>query len=468
MNLKQKDSILITDSKVIKLLNKPLIRDIINCLSDSPKTATEISTLVTFPKDKIYYHIKNLIKHDILYISDIKKINGVDQKMFFPRSKNFITNSNTEKVKNTTPYYAETKDDKKIIKNVENNNKDIKYKIKRSINRRRRIERRTTFRRQYIVRRVSTKIGFKGNEKREKIDRRINIEQRVQINRRQVFDRRITKEKNNETNTGNVSSKKDKITKNRSIPFKNYLLKMRGVKEAISFVYDGYFVSVLHCKLSKIGFEVYSCNKYKLPFVQKDFTIHTLPEFIISILDQIFTKEKLKKIFLSISSDHYQYEMTYAFNKKQNNKKFITNIFKSFSLDQKDILSDIKKVKSGQSSIIYSKNKQLITEDVTRLKKFGINLRYNTSIPKSIYNLFKYYNLNDGKSNTLLCYIGNQKTHIILCQNKTIIGSSDFPKGLHFFLKRLMSISTKSSIGDQIYFDAAHYLSFYGIGAGRK
>jgi len=82
MNLKQKDSILITDSKVIKLLNKPLIRDIINCLSDSPKTATEISTLVTFPKDKIYYHIKNLIKHDILYISDIKKINGVDQKMF--------------------------------------------------------------------------------------------------------------------------------------------------------------------------------------------------------------------------------------------------------------------------------------------------------------------------------------------------------------------------------------------------
>ena len=54
-------------------------------------------------------------------------------------------------------------------------------------------------------------------------------------------------------------------------------------------------------------------------------------------------------------------------------------------------------------------------------------------------------------------------TYIILCQNKTIIGSSDFPKGLHFS-KKINEYFHKIINRDQIYFDAAHYLSFYGIG----
>ena len=91
MNFKKTDKVFITDKKVIKLLNKPLISDILNCLSDKPKTATEIALLVSFPKDKIYYHIKNLISYDILYISNVRKVNGVDQKTFFPTSKKFIT-----------------------------------------------------------------------------------------------------------------------------------------------------------------------------------------------------------------------------------------------------------------------------------------------------------------------------------------------------------------------------------------
>ena len=67
MKFKQTDKVHITDLKVIKLLNKPLIRDILYCLIETPKTATEISTSISFPKDKIYYHIKNLISCNIFF-----------------------------------------------------------------------------------------------------------------------------------------------------------------------------------------------------------------------------------------------------------------------------------------------------------------------------------------------------------------------------------------------------------------
>ena len=464
MKLKQTDKVLITDAKVIKLLNKPLIRDILNCLSESPKTATEISNSVSFPKDKIYYHIKNLISYDILYISNIIKINGVDQKTFFPTSKNFITDPI---IKNTIKK-DQTEDEALIGKENPKNlsNDDIKTSevITRKIQRRRRIERRVVFRRQHISRRNTTKNNFKGYERRKNHEQRINLDQRIQIERREIFDRRVNDQTDNNYKDKNSFSKNPKQDKNISIPVKNYLLKMRGVKNAISFVYDGNFVTVLHCKLSKIGFEIYSSNKYKVPFIEKDFTIHSLPDFIINIIDQIIYDNKKGKIFISIHSEYHQYEMTYLTKSKGENKKIINKIFKSFSLEKENVISDNKSDKSGYTSVIYTKNKQLVTEDVSKLKKHGINVSYNTSIPKIIYNLYSYYNLNEKNNLTLLCYIGNEKTHITICKNKTILGSSEFPKGLNFFLKRLMGISTKSLIGDQIYFDAAHYLSFYGMG----
>jgi len=463
MKFKQTDKVHITDLKVIKLLNKPLIRDILYCLIETPKTATEISTSISFPKDKIYYHIKNLISYNILYIANIKRVNGVDQKTFFPTSKNFITvpiEKNTltkDKIKNERP-----------IVEIDSNTSDISVNkpskvLDRKLQRRRRIERRVVFRRNYILRRNSTKRSFKGFERRKNYERRIKIDQRIQIDRREIFDRRFNNKNDNEYNSNKKTLNKNKKNKNLSIPFKNYLLKMRGVKDAISFVYDGNFVNVLHCKLSNNGFEIYSYHNYKVPFIEKDFTIHTFPEFIFNIIDQINTTRNVRKLFISVHSEKYQYEMTYLMNKKDGNKKVLKNITKNFSLKKEDIIIDNKNDNTGQTSIIYTKNKKIVTEEFSKLKENGININYNTSIPKIIYNLYTYYNLNEGKNFTLLCYIGNDKTHIIICKNKTIIGSSEFPKGLNFFIKRLMGISTKSSIGDQIYFDAAHYLSFYGL-----
>ncbi len=55
----QKQVLEIDDLSVIKIFEKPFTKQIINCFDDAPKTASEISHAVAFPKDKIYYHLKN-------------------------------------------------------------------------------------------------------------------------------------------------------------------------------------------------------------------------------------------------------------------------------------------------------------------------------------------------------------------------------------------------------------------------
>ena len=89
MNIDQKNIIIVNDPKTVKLLKKQLIKKILACFNNTPKTATQISNTVSFPKDKIYYHIKNLIAKNILYVVDTKKIKGIDQKEFLPTAKEF-------------------------------------------------------------------------------------------------------------------------------------------------------------------------------------------------------------------------------------------------------------------------------------------------------------------------------------------------------------------------------------------
>ena len=54
MNTEQKNIIIVDDPKVVKLLEKQLIKKILACFNNSPKTASQISNTVSFPKDKIY------------------------------------------------------------------------------------------------------------------------------------------------------------------------------------------------------------------------------------------------------------------------------------------------------------------------------------------------------------------------------------------------------------------------------
>ena len=58
------DNKVVHDPKVIKILQKDITKRILDCFNDEPKTASQIANSISFPKDKIYYHIKNLIAFD--------------------------------------------------------------------------------------------------------------------------------------------------------------------------------------------------------------------------------------------------------------------------------------------------------------------------------------------------------------------------------------------------------------------
>ena len=90
MSLTQKKVLNIEDRKVIKVLEKPFTRQILNVFDKNPLTASEIAKAISFPKDKIHYHIKKLCSLELLYITDAEIIKGIEQKKFLPTAKHFI------------------------------------------------------------------------------------------------------------------------------------------------------------------------------------------------------------------------------------------------------------------------------------------------------------------------------------------------------------------------------------------
>ena len=106
MNKLQKDLIVISDSKVIKVYKKPITKKILNSFSEIPKSASEISKTISFPKEKIYYHIKNLLKHDLLIIASANVVKGIEQKMYLPAAKVFkVSIKGSIKKEKTSDYY---------------------------------------------------------------------------------------------------------------------------------------------------------------------------------------------------------------------------------------------------------------------------------------------------------------------------------------------------------------------------
>ncbi len=84
MSQKQKQVLKLNDPKVIKAIQKPFARQIIECFYKTPLTASEVAEAVSFPKDKIYYHIKKLLAIDILYIAESEKVKGIEQSKYLP------------------------------------------------------------------------------------------------------------------------------------------------------------------------------------------------------------------------------------------------------------------------------------------------------------------------------------------------------------------------------------------------
>ena len=90
MSQKQKQVFKINDQKVKKAIQKPFAKQIIECFYKTPLTASEVAEAVSFPKDKIYYHIKKLIALDILFIAESEIVKGIEQNKYLPIAQNII------------------------------------------------------------------------------------------------------------------------------------------------------------------------------------------------------------------------------------------------------------------------------------------------------------------------------------------------------------------------------------------
>ncbi|MFL3006372.1 MAG: hypothetical protein ACJZ10_00040 [Candidatus Neomarinimicrobiota bacterium] len=222
-----KDKKVVHDSRAIKILQKDITKKILDCFNQEPKTASQIANSISFPKDKIYYHIKNLISFDILFIANKTIVKGIEQKSFFPTAKEFLTNSldariDSHKIKDQSLINISTKETNKGIKSYSSNKKRNSRKINE---RRRNLDRRILARRSLNhKRRVKITNNFL-NDMRSGIERRVNSETRTFENRRTLIDRRILLNSFQSSKLKTSGSSSAKRMKTRSKEFTNTLLK---------------------------------------------------------------------------------------------------------------------------------------------------------------------------------------------------------------------------------------------------
>ena len=84
-----KDIIRINNIKLLKVISDPTRKMIIDVLYDNPLTASEIAEKISYPKDKIYYHIKKLQSNGILIIAESQVVKGITQNKFINAAKKF-------------------------------------------------------------------------------------------------------------------------------------------------------------------------------------------------------------------------------------------------------------------------------------------------------------------------------------------------------------------------------------------
>ena len=465
----QKEIIHISDKKVIKIYNRPFTKRIIECFNDDPKTAGQIANSISFPKEKIYYHLKKLVSNDILYVTSTDLVKGIEQKLFLPTAKQFkitkkeitglaVTKVDTETENSLAPRTATEKI------NTQSNADSKKRKINE---RRRKNERRSTGRRDIVQRRKSSKEPFKGNEKRIRTTRRNTTEQRNSGTRRYTIDRRFT---SSDPEQSTHIPSRTKVQKTKSIKYKNLLLKLNGVNKAMTFVHSGDCVTFLLCNLKGDGFEIERINNYVLPFQFKDHKINTLTELIINVSNQFNQKNKKSQVYLAIHSDNYHCEMTYVASKGKNSKLFekdlIETLNRSYDLnDEHSIYDFISYPRQGKNATVCISNKRdQIRRDYSELLDAGLQPRYNTSIPHILNNIYTYYNLDQNDEYSLLIYIDREKTHIVFSKSGQLFESREFNKGLNYFADALAEMTLANSSAEEARDHALHFLSFYGLG----
>ena len=298
MSQVQENIIMVDNPRVIKVLNKRFTKQILNCFTDTSKTAAEIASSVSFPKEKIYYHIKNLLDNEILFIADTEIVKGIEQKKFLPTAKEFeIKGEKKTKIKITKDQSKEKKqeEENRIKEDIEKQVGEKRIEALRKINERRRSsDKRLTGRREKLARRKKKKTIFSGKDNRSNQNRRQEKENRKNEIRRDSFDRRFIK-----TEKDISKEKKENIFliqngKHQSIKYKNTLLNLNGVNKAITFVHSGNNVTFLQATLGISGFQINRINNYQLPIKIKNHEIRTLPELIMNVYQQFINKKRRK------------------------------------------------------------------------------------------------------------------------------------------------------------------------------
>jgi len=463
----QKKIIQISDQKIIKIFKKPFTKKILDCFDDKPKTASEIANSISFPKEKIYYHIKKLISNDLLYVTSTEMVKGIEQKLFYPTAKEFkILDEPSISKKNISNKPNDKKldinDDHQI--NIDNSNKSSKER--ENENRRVKIERRGSGRRSNNERRNESTPNLKSDERRNILDRRKLKDQRVTESRRNKSKRvSLPQPKKWSPDKKLITNWNEK----NSLPIKNTLLKLNGIRRAMTFVQSGNNVTFLLCNLKTEAFEIERINNYTLPFKVKDYEIKTLTDLIVNVSNQFISHKKRQKVYLAIHSDNYQLQMTYASvkgkNKKLFEKELLNTLNDSYDFQDEHNYFDyvINKEHEKSATVCISKKRDQIKRDYSDLVDAGLQPRYNTSIPQILKNLHAYYNLSNENQFSLLLYIDREKTYVVFLQEGQLLDSKEITKGLNYFSDALVELTLINSTDEEAKENALHFLSHYGL-----
>ena len=470
----QKQVLEVDDLKVIKILENHFTKQIINCFDATPKTASEVAEAVSFPKEKIYYHLKKLLAVEIIFIAETEIVKGIEQKKYLPVAKRFELKYGEKKPSikiisdesETEKIYLE-----KIIKDSDKK-ESIKQKLRQRkiIGRRRSIDRRIEENRRIEKEKRSVdKNDFKGKENRLKKNRRSRKDKRIDIIRRDQIERRFLKNENEKKLDGEVERRRPFKRKKKSRRINNYILNLNGITQAMTFVYTGKIVTFMQADLDTKGFKIQRVMNYQLPFKIEKHEIKTLPELIINVYQQFIDKSKRNKLYLAIHSDDYQYEMTYVETgekMKDDFEKFLlNNLSKLYSIEPENSMVEfeIDDTNDKNAVVCYSSKKDDIDRDYKMLVESGLQPRYNTSIPKLLQNIYNYYNLEKSDGYALLIYIDRFKTHLVLIREYQLVESRYFPIGLNYFISRLSKLASGSVSNEEARSNALYFLEHYGI-----
>ncbi len=501
---KQLDALYVSNKKVQKAISKPIPKKIIDCFYDTPLTASQIAEAVSFPKDKIYYHIKKLISLNILFVSETEEVKGIVQKKFLPKGskiifsdapkedKAFVVKTNIGKIDELSKpkiFIEPFKEDYDEVSTLEQS-KAVKEKkvsgtkdrplpprqlssdsYNRIISDRRKSRNRRTFfqRRSNRDRRIKQSFEYSSPERRVQDVRRKIQDRRIINSRRIKNDRRLEGEVNaiKRTIKKTSSGKSDKFISS-SFLFSS-LAHLQGMKNAITFVHSGDMVTCMQAQMGLDDFIVKDVRNYSLPMRIDDHIIHTLPELIRHVYYQTVDISNSRDHYLAISSSDYDYQMVYIDTENLENDiegHIKSNIEKSFEIKYDKTIVDWSLNDSFENSAVvcYSTKIDSIRNDYTSLTNFGIQPRYNTSIPQVIYNIYRYSHFGIGGGNALIIYIENYRTNLVLIQNAQLVDSQFFTIGFGSFINVIIHLFNDPDLfpaGSKL--SATKFLQDYGV-----